>query len=73
MHENYLHGYLDTLLIGIPFIAMLLIGVFRLDEIMVAPKKRAERRARSLSGIDHEGNIIFSDPDGKRWHGSKLR
>ena len=70
---TFLQNNMDTLLIGIPFIAMLLIGVFRLDEILVAPKHRPTRRPRAVSGMDAEGNIILSDPDGKRWHAPNAR
>jgi hypothetical protein len=66
VHESILHSNWDSLLIGIPFIFILLIGLFRLDELMVAPKHR-QRQARPASGVDAEGNILFSDPDGKPW------
>jgi hypothetical protein len=67
MHETILHTNWDSLLIGIPFLLMLLVGIFRLDELIVAPKRRV-RRPRPASGLDADGNVIFSDPDGRRWH-----
>lgn len=72
MHETVMHTQWDSLLIGIPFLLMLLIGIFRLDELIVAPKQRS-RRARPVTGMDAEGNIIFSDPDGRRWKSPVLR
>jgi hypothetical protein len=72
VHESILHSNWDTLLIGIPFLFMLLVGVFRLDELMAAPKHRP-RQARPASGVDREGNVILSDPDGKLWHSPRPR
>ena len=66
MHETILHTNWDSLVIGVPFLLMLLVGIFRLDELIVAPKRRV-RLARPASGLDAEGKVIFSDPDGRRW------
>ena len=72
MHDVILHSNWDSFLVGIPFLIMLLIGFFRLDELFAAPKQRA-RKARRASGMDAEGQIILSDPDGRRWQPRKLR
>jgi len=67
MHETILHIHWDSLLMGIPFLILLLVGIFRLDELVAKPKHRV-RRERSATGVDSDGRTIFSDPDGRRWH-----
>jgi hypothetical protein len=67
MPGTVLHEHWESLLLGIPFLLMLLVGIFRLDELIVAPKHRP-RRSRPASGLDADGNIILSDPDGRRWN-----
>jgi hypothetical protein len=54
----------DSLLVAIPFLLMLFISVFRLDQIIAAPKG-AQNRRRPSCGIDEFGDPILCDPDGK--------
>jgi hypothetical protein len=54
----------DTLLITIPFVLMLLISMFRLDEMIAAPRRSVGRR-RSACGVDEFGEPILCDPDGR--------
>ena len=72
MHETILHSNWDTMLVGVPFIIMLLVGFFRLDELFATPKDRT-RPTRAASGVDRDGQVIFSDPDGRRWNSPSLR
>jgi hypothetical protein len=65
MHRVILNSGRDMLLIAIPFAVLLVAVVFRLDEIIAAPK-RALRQRRPLSGMNEDGKPILSDPDGRR-------
>jgi TctA family transporter len=54
----------DAYLIGIPLILLMLIGLFRLDEIFSKPKKTLKRRRPSCQ-MDENGEPVLSDPDGQ--------
>jgi hypothetical protein len=43
MHEIILNSGWDTLLFVVPFIGMLLVGFFRLDQLFAAPKSAVRR------------------------------
>jgi hypothetical protein len=64
VHEVYLNSVKDTLLVGVPFIAVLALGVFRLDTLFFATKK-APRIGRPGCGLDINGEPLVVDPDGK--------
>lgn len=65
MHEQVLSSTRDALLFAIPFIGLLLAGIFRLDEFFVTPK-RGHLPRRPPSGVDIHGDLILCDPDGRR-------
>jgi len=54
----------QTVLLAIPFVLTMFAGVFRLDELFVAPKQEP-RRQRLASRIDENGQPILYDPDGR--------
>jgi hypothetical protein len=64
MHTAILSSGRDMLLIAIPFVIVLVAGIFRLDQIIAAPKRKASQR-RQLSGMNEDGKPIMSDPDGR--------
>jgi len=66
VHDSALQSGLDTLLIAVPFVGVLLIGMFRLDAIIAAPKQAAGFQ-HPPSGTDKHGRVLFSDPDGRPW------
>ena len=66
MHDIALHSGWDTALVAVPFIIMLAVGFFHLDELFYTPKKRTLKR-RTPVGIDSDGSPILCDPDGRRW------
>ena len=66
MHDSVLKSGLDTILIAVPFVGLLVIGMFRLDAVFAAPKQAAGMR-RPPSGMDEHGSVLFSDPDGRPW------
>jgi hypothetical protein len=53
----------DTLLFAIPFLFMLFISVFRLDQVIAAPAGAQNRRP--ACGVDESGETILCDPDGR--------
>jgi len=71
VHDAILFSGRDTLLIAIPFLALLLVGFFRLDEYFAAPKK-AGRHRRPPCGLDLDGRPIVCDPDGRPWSKPRL-
>jgi hypothetical protein len=72
MHETILKSGWEALLFAVPFIAMLLIGLFRLDEVVATPKRPAVHR-RPECGHDVDGRAILTDPDGRRWDRAQHR
>ena len=67
MHEMVLNSGWETFLLAIPCVFMLLVVVFRLDALFVAPRE-GPRRRRQASGMDESGRPMLSDPDGRAWH-----
>ena len=67
MHETMITSSRDTILIGLPFLAMLIVGFFRLDEIFTARPRSGPRRG-PVAGLDADGEPLLCDPDGQRWH-----
>jgi hypothetical protein len=63
LQEPLLNSGLDTLAVAVPFVAILALGVFRLDAIVAAPK-RPLRSPRRFGGSDEKGEPLVCDPDG---------
>ena len=72
MHDIALHSGWDTALVAVPFIIMLAVGFFHLDEVIYTPKSRSKKR-RVPAGIDSDGSPILCDPDGRRWGSAQPR
>ncbi len=64
MHESVLNPGWQTALVAVPFLFMLLVGVFRLDELFVN-HKQSSRRQRLAVRIDEDGRQSLCDPDGR--------
>jgi hypothetical protein len=60
----------ENLLVAAPFVGMLLLGLFRLDEIIASPR-RARAVKRPASCRDENGRLLLSDPDGRPWGASR--
>jgi hypothetical protein len=71
MHDTILLSGPDTFLVTIPFLGMLLVSLFRLDEHFAAPRKVGRRR-RPPCGLDLDGRPIVCDPDGRPWSTPRL-
>lgn len=72
MRDQVLKSGWETFLFAIPFLGILLVGLFRLDELISSPKRRRKTRKR-ITGVDHEGEPVLSDPDGRPWRVKKGR
>lgn len=60
---NLLSGW-DTALLMAPFAVLLAAWMFRLDQLLAAPRAR---RRRAFSVTDVNGYAAPTDPDGKPW------
>lgn len=62
---EFLSGW-DTTILIVPFLGMLLVHMFRLDERVSAPKAPPRNR-RFFCEVDPKGRGYVSDPDGQAW------
>lgn len=56
----------DLFLFGVPLIALLIFGFFRLDEVFTA-RKSGGRDRRPSSTPERRKNFTGTDPDGRSW------
>ena len=56
----------DLFLFGVPLIALLFFGFFRLDEVFTA-RKSDERDRSPSSKPEPKKSLIGTDPDGRSW------
>jgi hypothetical protein len=68
---DFLSGW-DTSILMIPFLGVLVIYMFRLDETLATPKAAPKRR-RSFCGVDPNDRPYLSDPDGRLWRRRSVR
>jgi hypothetical protein len=66
MHEVYLKSVSDTLLVGVPFIAILALAIFRVDTLFASSKGASKQTNlhRPGCGMDENGSPVVVDPDG---------
>jgi len=64
MEQHLLLSGRDTFLIAIPFVFILTVTIFRLDQIIAAPKEAVTGR-RLACGVDEHGGPVLRDPDGR--------
>jgi hypothetical protein len=64
MQEYLLLSSRDTLLIAVPFVVILMITIFRLDQIIASPREPLTGR-RLACGLDEHGEPLLRDPDGR--------
>jgi hypothetical protein len=65
VQETIANSPWDTILFGIPFIALLFLGFFRLDQVFASRNQSIEPPQRAFSGLDEDGEPIVRDPDGR--------
>ncbi len=54
----------DTIVLVVPFLALMAMSMLRLDERFAAPKAAIPRR-KKFCEMAEDGHISFSDPDGR--------
>jgi hypothetical protein len=64
MHDGILGSGRDALLLAIPSIPLLLLYVFRLDQVIAAPK-RAPLRSRLPYAFNRRDEPVLTAPDGR--------
>ncbi len=69
MQDTVLQSGWQTLLVAVPSVGILVVGLFRLDELIASPKRRKAVK-RPASGCDRNGRLLLSDPDGRPWGGA---
>lgn len=68
MHDTILQSAWANFLVATPFVGILLVGLFRLDEIIASPQRKRPAK-RPACGCDEAGRLLLSDPDGHPWSG----
>jgi hypothetical protein len=63
LQEEILRSGRDTLLVGAPLLVLLFLCYFRLDEILLRPKKKPESLGPG-GQVVHKGQRFCSEPDG---------
>ena len=62
----------DTLVLAIPFLGLLAMMMFGLDERSATPRRRPVSR-RFFCGVDGANRAFLSDPDGTLWQKRGVR
>jgi hypothetical protein len=65
-HETSKAGW-DLYFFGIPLIALLVFGFFRLDQVFTSRHKGRRPPRRPPAVIDKKETSMRSDPDGRSW------
>jgi hypothetical protein len=68
---DFVSGW-DTTILIVPFLGILVMYLFRLDERFSAPKATPKNR-RFFCGVDPKDRPYLSDPDGQPWHRHDVR
>ena len=66
MDQNASKTGWDVFLFGVPLLALLIFGFFRLDEVFTSRKKQASPASRPTAN-DKYREAWRSDPDGRPW------
>ncbi len=64
--DTFLHLDWVMILFAVPFVGLLLLSVFRLDERALAPGRMAIHK-RPAVRLDRNGEPLLCDPDGHTW------
>jgi len=67
MYDTVVPSGWDSVLVGVPFLAMLFCGFFRLDELIASKAFGKSRRKQKpvFSGSGEDGEPVVRDPDGR--------
>ncbi len=64
MHLSTLSEW-DTVVLMLPFLAVMALGMFRLDEKIASSSKPTQKVRHAFCGIEADGGLVLSDPDGR--------
>lgn len=67
MHPLTLHPGWDTFVFGIPLIALLFFGYFRVDQLFVTRKSKPVASRQPVPTFSEATEKMYSDPDGRPW------
>ena len=67
MHPITLNSGWDTFVFGVPLIALLFFGYFKVDELFVKPKNKPARQKQPVPSVREATERMCSDPDGRPW------
>ncbi len=73
VHESNFQTNWDAIVFMAPFLIMMAVGMFRLDEHIFASKTPKHDRQRTFCGPDVNGQATMSDPDGRPWSRRPVR
>lgn len=65
MNQEILISSRDSFLVGVPFLAIMVLFVFRLDHVLFRSDVISKRQRRGPCGVDANGEMILCDPDGR--------
>lgn len=67
MESHLVFSGWDTILLAVPFAALLMMAMFGLDEHVTGRPKARSERPRAFCHPDAHGEIVLCDPDGRIW------
>jgi len=67
MHPITVTAGWDTFVFGLPLIALLFFGYFKVDELFVKRKSKPASRKRPVPSMHEATEKMCSDPDGRPW------
>jgi hypothetical protein len=67
MHQATFNAGWDTFIFGVPLIALLFIGYFRLDEVFTSSKNASVPQPRPIPTTVKDCSTMLTDPDGRPW------
>jgi hypothetical protein len=73
VHPHTLTEGWDVFIFGIPLIALLFFGYFRLDETFTTRKRTPVPTPGPIPTIERDGKSMGTDPDGRAWESRPSR
>ena len=65
----------ESIVVAVPFVLVMLAVIFRLDQLLAAPRGKKSTMDPALNrppcGVDKNGRIMLTDPDGRPWGGDR--
>lgn len=67
MHPHVLTSEWDVYLLGLPLLALLFFGYFKLDEVFTSKRPPQEPPTRAVPSVEAMRHRMGTDPDGTPW------